>query len=839
MIKKFNKKILASLLVLATVVSTLFGAALPVSAAVQTVTFDDICNNVDVYVGGNIVDSADTDANGDLSFTITRSAGYTLIDVYLDDASVAGLTKTGESGNDTYYDIEDATGPVTVKILACTAYTGQTGLNGYTLNTAAQLNTLASTVNAGTTDYYGSYFLLTDNISLSGYSPWTPIGGHCTVSGYVPTGYYFAGVFDGDGHTISDISITASTAGYGGYGLFGYVNGGTIGNLTLSGSISLGNNVSFVGGVVGYLYGNVYSCHNQMSITCTAGSSNIGGIVGCAERILTVSIPAPNYIKCCSNSGNISGGGREGGIAGATYCHTSPQVDTGGIIVDCCFNSGNITCTQTSKTYAGGIVGYNSGYISNCYNSGTLTGNGSSYSIYLGGIAGMLTNGYGYACSQADNVYNSGNFANFKPGCAHYLFGWVDNDGVQITNGFWLAKTGVTKNAYGNWVAGTYGVVTEDQLKGIDWITANPYKYILDYLGSAFGLPIPPVYGYPFLQCQGSLSKPLIGGTPSSFSPCVDQSGAIFLDGVDGDDTYNGSTKTYTGGLNGPVQTFDRAKTLLSSATVKTIYIVNTVTVNSSESWTFTGSGIADPIVKRSCSCEGYLINVTTGGTLTLQGIVIDGNKANFVATTDSLIAVDAGSLVINSDVTLQNNAANGGGALRITGGAVTLGGGTITNCSAINYGGAVMILGNGAFTMNSGTITSNSATKGGGVAVIESGAFTLIGGTITASNNDAGVYVGDSTATFTIDPASTITFGANNIIYLTTGTKIWIASTLYGYVSSLTLEAEDEALYPVVAEGDGYTIDLYDDFPAFAYAKAGWYCHLNGSNQVYINQTP
>lgn len=814
MIKKFNKKILASLLVLATVVSTLFGAAIPVSAAPPyLVTFNDICNNVNVYVPGSVppVDSANTDANGDLSFTITRSAGYTLIDVYLEDASVASLTKTGESGNDTYYDIEDATGPVTVKILACTAYTGQTGLDGYTLNTPAQLNTLASTVNSGT-PYAGSYFLLTDNISLAAYSPWTPIGGHCTLSGYVPTGAYFAGVFDGDGHTISNISITASTAGYGGYGLFGYVNGGTIGNLTLSGNISLSNNVSFVGGVVGYLYGNVYSCHNQMSITCTAGSSNIGGIAGCAERILTDSIPAANYIKCCSNSGSISGGGREGGIAGATYCHSSPQVDTGGIIVDCCFNTGNITCTETSKTYMGGIVGYNSGYISNCYNSGTLTGNGSSYSIYIGGIAGILTNGYGYACSKADNVYNSGNFANFKSGYAHYLFGRIDNSGVQITNAFWLARAGVTKNSYGSWVTGTYGEVTENQLKGIDRISTPPDKYILDYLGSAFGLPIPPVYGYPFLQCQGSLTKPLIGGTPGPVRTDSDSSGAIFLDGVDGDDTYNGSTKTYTGGLNGPVKTFNRAKTLLSSAAVKTIYIVNTVTVNSSESWTFTGSGIADPIVKRSCSCEGYLINVTTGGTLTLQGIVIDGNKANFVATTGSLIAVDAGSLSINSAVTLQNNAANGGGALRITGGAVTLGGGTITNCSAINYGGAVMILGNGSFTMNSGAITSNAASKGSGVAAIENG-------------------------TFTISPASAITFGANNNIYLETGIKILVGADISGITGTLAVKVENPGEGRVVAEGSGYTLDD-DDLAKFTCGDSGWEFYRDaGNNQIKMTE--
>jgi hypothetical protein len=816
MIKTINKKILASLLVLATVVSTLFGAALPVSAGtpgVYTVTFSPVYANVTVEVGGYTVTYADSDASGNLSFTTVPSAGHTVTDVYVDDpANEAIITETSTNN----YTISNVCAATTVKIHARIPYTGQTAIDSYTIGTAAQLDKLSDMVDAA--NYYsGSLFTQTANIDLSqsdsygglswtGGTAWVPIGGHCSVSGYVPTGDHFDGIYDGDGHTISNISITASTSGYGGYGLFGYVHGGTIGNLTLTGSISLSNNVSFVGGVVGYLYGNVYSCHNQMSITCTAGSSNIGGIAGCVERILEELID-PNYIQCCSNSGNISGGGREAGIAGATYCHDSP-LDTGGIIVDCCFNSGNITCTQTSRTYMGGIVGYNTGYISNCYNSGTLTGNGSSYSIYIGGIAGLLNDGHDYARSQADNVYNSGIFATFKPGCAHYLFGWVDTNNIQITNAFWLAQNGVTQNSYGNWVTGTYGVVTPDQLKGKEPITTNPDKYILDYLGGAFRSPAD---GYPFLYCQGSLSKPLIGGTPIPVWTCYDQSGAIFLDGVAGDDTYNGSTKTYTGGLNGPVKTFDRAKTLLASASVKTIYIVNTVTINSAESWTFTGSGIADPIVKRSCSCEGYLINVTTNGTLTLQGIVIDGNKANFIATTGSLIGIDAGSLIINSAVTLQNNAANGGGALRITGGAVTLGGGTITNCSAINYGGAVMILGNGAFTMNSGTITSNSASKGSGIAAIESGAFT-------------------------VNPTSTITFGANNNIYLETGIKILVVADISGITGTLAVNVENPGGGRVIAEGSGYTLDN-DDLNKFTCGDSGWYFDLDTiNNQIFMS---
>ena len=217
------------------------------------------------------------------------------------------------------------------------AYTGQTAQGEYTISTAAQLAELAAKVNdSPSTDYSGSLFILTNNIDLAnsdtygslswtGGTVWTPIGGACTISGGVPTGKYFAGVFDGQNYEISNISITSATSGYGAYGLFGFVNGGAIINLRTAGTISIGTPVISVGGIVGYIYGAIDNCHNAVSITLTDNTSTTsmcGGVAGCVEN--TTSTPV--VLQHSSNTANIQGRGRVGGIAGAVYCTSAGGV---------------------------------------------------------------------------------------------------------------------------------------------------------------------------------------------------------------------------------------------------------------------------------------------------------------------------------------------------------------------------------------------------------------------------------------------------------------------------------------------------------------------------------
>ncbi len=114
------------------------------------------------------------------------------------------------------------------------------GQKSFTLMTAEQLAGLAQLVNTGTAFNYGntidfhdySITLATD-IDLAGYE-WTPIGElgdgkYGTGGSYV---HSFRGTFDGDGHTIDNLTITDKFKN--GSGLFGHIEDADIGNFKMT-----------------------------------------------------------------------------------------------------------------------------------------------------------------------------------------------------------------------------------------------------------------------------------------------------------------------------------------------------------------------------------------------------------------------------------------------------------------------------------------------------------------------------------------------------------------------------------------------------------------------------
>ena len=97
------------------------------------------------------------------------------------------------------------------------------------ISTAEELAAFRDRVNSGenTLDV-----VLTADIELSG--DWTPFNPN---DGYVASAY--AGTFDGNGHTISGLSVNATAANQ---GLFGVINGATIKNLKIEGHVTSSNN---------------------------------------------------------------------------------------------------------------------------------------------------------------------------------------------------------------------------------------------------------------------------------------------------------------------------------------------------------------------------------------------------------------------------------------------------------------------------------------------------------------------------------------------------------------------------------------------------------------------
>lgn len=191
---------------------------------------------------------------------------------------------------------------------------------------------------------------LTEDIDLNG-EAWTPIGIGDAFYARTPS---YSGTFDGKGHTIKNLSIDSS-AHY--VGLFGYVYGGTIRNLTVSGSVK--------------------------------GSEHTGGIAGAANG---------GTFENCANQCAVQGGTTGGIIGFAT--------EEGTLIVRDCYNVGSITTTTGNSV--GGIIGQcinTSGTIRNCYNAGTVTGTAS-----VGAIIGNPVSDRIYNCYYLDgSVIRNGN----------------------------------------------------------------------------------------------------------------------------------------------------------------------------------------------------------------------------------------------------------------------------------------------------------------------------------------------------------------------------------------------------------------------------------------------
>lgn len=187
--------------------------------------------------------------------------------------------------------------------------------NGTVLNisTADQLMAFAAAVNGGKS-FEGMTVSLGADIDMTG-KAWIPIG---NVSGY--PGTVFDGVFDGQNHTISNLTCTDNTENYACAALFGGVYG-KIKNVNLS-NVNISSK-HYAGGIGAYCSSSLMDIENCHVIGGTITSSpellggeydngdKVGGIVGYAGEA--------GKITGCSVEGVTIRAYRDlGGIAGAT-----------------------------------------------------------------------------------------------------------------------------------------------------------------------------------------------------------------------------------------------------------------------------------------------------------------------------------------------------------------------------------------------------------------------------------------------------------------------------------------------------------------------------------------
>lgn len=232
---------------------------------------------------------------------------------------------------------------------------------------------------------------------------WTPVGSSMN------TGEGYSGNFDGNGKTITGLTVNNGTGNLGFFG--GLAQGAKVHDVVFTGANIIGDTSSSSAGVVaGASFGIIDNC--SVSNSTVSGSNNAGGITGnnsvqvnnCNVQDVIIN---GNYaggisgvshgkIEYCTVSGKdthtqitaTGSNNRAGGIVGSTS--EEGNVPTSGRVLKCA-----VYRTDISGNWSGGIAGENGfGTVAQCVVDECIVIHGSlSSSTYLGGVVGYNARG--------------------------------------------------------------------------------------------------------------------------------------------------------------------------------------------------------------------------------------------------------------------------------------------------------------------------------------------------------------------------------------------------------------------------------------------------------------
>ncbi len=295
--------------------------------------------------------------------------------------SGSNTTETAAEASDTAADAKENSEPaeaVEESTTTDTLFAGGVGTaeDPWQVATAEQLDLIRNDLAA--------HYVLIDDIDLSGYENWMPIGAFQSLSdapedAEVPhPDYAFTGTFDGDGHTISNLAVSCEAPM--GAGLFGCASG-TENGAAFIGNFTLENvNVSgfyLVGGAVGLQF---MSCPvsdiHLVGDNKLAGMQGIGGIVGTGFDL----------ISDCSATADITVLGDNGACAGLIAGGTTMSS-----IKNCEVTDGSITAEGNAVWGFGALCGapWGAAEITDCKVSGTVIALSGENNRLIGGLVGF------------------------------------------------------------------------------------------------------------------------------------------------------------------------------------------------------------------------------------------------------------------------------------------------------------------------------------------------------------------------------------------------------------------------------------------------------------------
>lgn len=320
------------------------------------------------------------------------------------------------------------------------------------------------------------FFKQTADIDL-GVSPWNEGEGWIPIGQTDEAGDTFRGTYDGNGHTISGLTIDRTSDNQ---GLFRVMNGARIRDVRLMGANIKGRHG--VGGLAGNGMGSsITDSHVSGSVK---GLDRVGGLVGSIT----------GQVLRCSFAGDVNGRFRVGGLSG-----------TGGHL-NYSFSSGSVSGTED----VGGLSGGTQQSVNRSFSATDVTGQ-----LNVGGVAGHLLTGSrvedSYARGTVEGEEHVGGLVGYNEnGEIHncYATGLVT---AEIMPGGLTGKSGphtLTRNAL--WDSETSGQLSSDGGNGKTTPEMNDPATFIELGWDFKGLGMEGIWnsgnerneGYPYLDWQ-------------------------------------------------------------------------------------------------------------------------------------------------------------------------------------------------------------------------------------------------------------------------------------------------------------------------------------------------
>jgi filamentous hemagglutinin family protein len=672
-----------------------------------------------------------------------------------------------------------------------------------------------------------------------------------------------AGIFNGLGNTISNVSMTGGSSFYQntGPGLFDVWSGGSYATATLrdvglinptinaqtvnvvlgagtlvainrgglivnasstGGAITnaVDNRSAAVGGLVGVNDGTILRSWADTSAMGAAGGDRVGGLVGLNRGTISQSY-ATGLVR--AGDGSTVGGlvGTSGGLVTQSYA-------TGAALVG------------GSGGSAGGLVGGNTGTISLSYATGmTLT--------EANGISGGLVGSNG---GQVNQSYATGVAVAGAGGFAGGLVGASFNG--ALNNSFWDIGTSGRTQALGSGTAGVNVVgLTTAQLQGAALTGTGVTGALTDAgnLSAAFAGGTGGLYPYLAWRFPGGVqavsgtaytdagATPAASGANGPVTVSVVSGGSLFgraATGANGAWYVFGAAGSVPNGTNLVAFTTANAQTgAASSATflpsTYTAAAPNQTGVNLSGGWRIDRPGTGIATLSALDTAYGATVTGTGAAALTFANRQITSSAASF----DFNQALTITGTLALSGASVTQSAALGASALVATGGDVTLTNAGNTIGAAAANAGSLSLATSGALTIGSVSNAAGSATMGvtaiGAVSLSAGGALTLnaaVSGASPVLASAAGFTntAGASAVTATDQGGRWLVYASSPAVSSFGGldsgnTAIW--NTAAGASVSATGNRYVFALQPTLTLAAGSTSKTYGDDGSAAVAAA------------------